>query len=400
MAANSLLATAKTIVAALRLDMAPPLLPLDTEWGQLLHHADGHSLTPLLYTVWRDTGQFEQIPAEFQARLAKSYEDNTQRNHHIRAELVEVHRLLDDADVPHLVLKGWPLVEQLYTDPAQRVLYDHDFLVPAAQAQAGYQALRDAGFVPLPGKDEWIEKHLTPIWRNNGYQWDGYLFDPHYPRPVELHLLLWEDGWRGLQVKPLPAPWTDTRYCAVAGVDMQLLSLENTLVHLAMHFAGHLVEREARLNQLLDLARFVQQQAEGLDWVQCIAQTEQANVGRFVYASLWLAHQVFGAPLPPPAVWPQFVAAVPAAFAGWLTTSAVEDVLTSDYRRLEKGKDYQLTFLAAGSIAERLGTVRFALLPPQGQLIKKYKIRHRQLTPLYYPYYIIERLITYGRGML
>ncbi len=389
---------AQRLTDSLRLTSPKFNLSGDVDWSVLLNHADGHSLTPLLYTTWRAAGVLPGLPDPVRVRMEKAYRDNEQRNAHICAELIDIHHLLESAGVPHLVLKGWPLVERLYPDPAQRVLYDHDFLVPADQAEIGHRALRAAGFRPLPRKDEWVEKHLPSLWRNDGYVWDGDLFDPHYPRPVELHVRLWEDHWRGLSIKPLPDVWSRAQTRRVAGVPMRVLSDEDTLVHLAMHFAGHLIEREARLNQLLDLARFVQRTP--LDWGRCLALAESANVSRFVFASLCLAHAIFDSPLPPALIWERLAARTPTAFREWLTQHGPADVLTSDYRQRDKGKDYQLTFLAARSLPEKLGIVRFAALPPLGQLMAKYNVRSRWLGAFLYPRHLAERLSLYGRALL
>lgn len=394
-----LYAAAQFIADTLRLDAAvPPLPPPGLDWPALLNHADGHSLTPLLFARWRAAGLLDALPSDIRARAGQAHADNARRNQNIRAELVEIHQILAQADVPHLVLKGWPLVEQLYAHPAHRVLYDHDFLVPPHRAEAGHRALREAGFTPLPAKDEWIKKHLPPLWRNNGYQWDGYLFDPDYPRPVELHVGLWEDGWRGLQVQPLADPWRGARPALVAGVPMRLLSRENTVIHLAMHFAGHLIERDARLNQLLDLARYVWREWAALDWRSILVRSEAAGVARFVYASLWLAHEVLGAPLPPVSIWEPLAAQTPSAFKDWLAQHGVTDVLNRDYRRPDRGQDYRLTFLAASSLRERAGIVRFAAFPPLDQLLKKYNVRRRWLGPLYYPRHVWERARLYTGG--
>ncbi len=395
---------ARLMVSPLRLDAtadgarAALAAAGDVDWPVLLRHADAHTLTPLLYDAWRQAGALDWVPDEPRARLAKAFADNQVRNSRIRAELLDVHQLLTAAQAPHLVLKGWPLVERLYADPAQRFMSDQDFLVPPERALAGHQALRAAGFRPLPAKDEWIEKHLPSLWRNDGYHWDGYLYDPDYPRPVELHVRLWELGWRGLAVRDLPGVWARAATRQVAGTPMQVLSDEDTVVHLSMHFAGHLVEREARLNQLLDLARFVAQ-APALDWGLCVRLAEAAGVGRFVYASLWLAREVFGSPLPPAEHWQALARRTPPAFRRWLEAEGPADVLTSDYRQRRKGQDYRLTFLAAGSAGERLGIARFALLPPMGQLAAKYHLRHAWLGPLLYPRHLAERALAYGRGV-
>jgi hypothetical protein len=332
--------------------------------------------------------------------MAQAYADNAQRNNYICQELIEIQQLLVQAGVPALLLKGWSLIENFYPDPACRVLYDHDFLVPPGLAERGHRALSAAGFEPMPNKDGWIEKHLPALWRNHGYRWNGYLFDPLYPRPVELHVRLWEQGWRGLRVSQLPNLWADAVPQTIAGMPMQRLSNENMLIHLAMHFAGHLVEREARLNQLLDLALLSQAWGSVLDWERIVGQAARAGVSRFVYASLFLAHQIFGSPLPPPTIWQQLATATPAAFRAWLAEHGPGDVLTSDYRRPQKGQDYRLTFLAADSVLEKAGIIRFAALPPMEQLVVKYKLRHNWLGPLFYPRYVVERLKDYCQSLV
>ncbi len=396
---TALLTTAQLITNSLRLDAPSFSLPKDVDWPALLDHADAHSLTPLLFATWREADILDQVPQPGRERMAKAFHDNALRQANICAELLEIDSLLTAANVPHLTLKGWPLAERLYVHPAHRVIYDHDFLVPADKAETGHQALLEAGFRRLPVKDEWIEKHLPSVWRNDGYQWNGYLFDPHYPRPVELHRQLWETGWRGLGLRPLPDLWVDGQTALVAGRPMQSLSPENTVIHLSMHFAGHLIEREARMNQLLDLARFVHQ-TTGLDWDKIEGRAASAGVSRFVYASLLLAHTIFGSPLPPYLTWKQLEGQTPLAFRAWLAENGAEDVLASNYRQRSKGKDYQLTFLAARSIFERLSIIGFAALPPAGQLMAKYNLRNRWLMPLLYPRYLAERLGTYGRALL
>lgn len=400
------LSEVRLLTDSLRLNAAPPEIAARvhtqtaaiTDWAGLITHADRHSLTPLLFNVWRTAGALPHFPEPTCARLQQAYEDNQQRNANIRAELLELHALLTQHNVPHLVLKGWPLVEQLYADPAERVLYDHDFLVPAERAQAGYATLQAAGLRPLPSKDEWVEKHLPSLWKNDGYAWDGYLFDPLYPRPVELHVSLWENGWRGLAVQPLPEPWRNAQTRLVAGMPMQMLSHENMVVHLAMHFAGHLVEREARLNQLLDFARLLA--SATADWDMVLRQAEAANVSRFVYASVWLAHEIYAAPHPPAEVWQRLATHTPQNFRAWLMAYGVEDVLLSDYQRRAKGKDYQLTFLAARSAREKLGILRFAAFPPLGQLKAKYHVQHAWQAALFLPVHFSERMVNYGRSWL
>jgi hypothetical protein len=77
----------------------------------------------------------------------------------------------------------------------------------------------------------------------------------------------------------------------------------------------------------------------------------------------------------------------------------IGDVLAADFRRPDRGRDYRLTFLAATSARERLGIIRFAALPPSGQLVVKYGVQHRWQIPFYYPRYLAERIGQYGRAI-
>src|SRR3970282_656807 len=129
------LVDARLITDPLRLDAARVDVGAVVDWGALLDQADAHSLTPLICATWRGSGVWSRIPTAYQDRMEKALGDNAKRQANVRAELLEIDSILTTAGVPHIVLKGWPLTEQLYLDPAHRVIYDHDFLVPADQAE-------------------------------------------------------------------------------------------------------------------------------------------------------------------------------------------------------------------------------------------------------------------------
>jgi len=149
------------------------------------------------------------------------------------------------------------------------------------------------------------------------------------------------------------------------------------------------------------VSRFGQNEVErrDLDWDLILQNADAANVTRFVYASLFLAHKIFRSPLPPESVWKKIETQTPPAFSNWLKENGEYDVLTSNYRQRHKGKDYRLTFLAARTFAERLGIIRFALVPPAAQLMAKYKIASPAMIPFLYVRYAVERGMEYGRGI-
>lgn len=345
------------------------------DWSMLLGYADEHELTPLLYDVWKQAGALSIVPPAIQAEMARVYEDNQRRNRQIRAELIEIFRILTQAEVPHLLLGGWALVERLYPDPAYRVLPGHAFLVAPDAFQTGRQLLAAAGFKPNAD---------ASLWHKGGYL------------PVELRTSLWNQGWQGLQVDEPCCLWRDAQTRLVAGVSMPVLSDEHTAIQLAVNFSSYLVEGQARLNQLFDVACLLQQSPH-LDWERIWAEITQTGLSRFVYAAIFMAHRVFDAPLPPPNIWKRLASVTPSALVTWLEKSTVVELFAADNRQSLWTQNYHLAFVSAVSLRERLGIIRLAMLPPIEKVVVEYKLAHRWLAPLLYPRYVVERVSEYSR---
>ncbi len=388
----------RLIVESVRVDanraaLEPHAAALDEAgWARFFAAADTHGLTPLIADGWRTLGLLDRIPAEAQARLQRAYRDNAERNENVRREVREYWRLLEAADVPAIVLKGWPLAEMLYASPALRLIADMDVLVPPDRAHDGLRALEAAGLEPLPrNRDAWIRKHLPAWWRVNGRK-PSYplanVFDPQHPRPVELHVHLWEQGFRGLSVRDPADVWTRSRLVQTADCPMRVLSPEDTLVHLCVHWACHWIEREARLNQLVDLDRFVRLCGDRLDGSSILRIGDAAGVSRFVYAALRAAEIVLGTP-PPPTLERRLRDACPARLRRWLDRHVAADVVFMDYRARDKMMGYWLTWLSAQSLREWAGIARYALLPPREFIMERYGLDRRwQAIPFYLPYVV------------
>lgn len=372
-------ATLELLAACLPLTPDPARLAVvltapDLDWDDALYLADGHGLTPLLYALWSELDLLPRIPAVARARLEQAYANNAQRNADARAEFSHVLELLERARVESLVLKGLPLLLDLYHDPALRVLYDFDVVVrDRAQAQRGFDALLAAGYTPVPTKPgAVVAKHLPSLWRLGGFVRRGDLFDVAQPRPVELHLALWDSPWRGLELGPLPDLWASSRVHELDGHSFRVLSPEHTFVHLCAHLATHLIEREARAGQALDVGRFLAAHAAGLDWDTVLGAAAAARVSRLVYLAVHAASALTGAPLPPPAAFSTLAAQTPPRLSALAVQEAAADLLALDFRAPDLSRAYALTFAAASNWRERAGVLAFALLPPAATVRAEY----------------------------
>lgn len=343
-------------------------------WDDVLYLADGHGITPLLYTLWKRMDLLALVPAAARARMAQAYDDNATRNADARREFQELVALMENARVEFVVMKGLPLLLQLYADPAERVLYDFDLLArDETHARRGYDALLTAGFTPVPMKaGTFVTKHLPSVWRLNGFARRGYLFDVAQPRPVEMHTTLWDTDWRGLDLQPIPDLWARSVQVAVDEKNVRVLSLEDTFAHLCVHLATHLVEREARVGQAIDIARLLAQRGDAFDWTRVIAASEAARVTRFVYLALRAVNVLTGAPLPPQNILDTLRAKTPARLRAWIEQHGARDLLAMDYRHTDLSRAYALTFAATQSWREKIRVVRFALLPSLDTLQAEY----------------------------
>lgn len=366
-----------------------------TGWPFFFDLADGHGVTPLIADRWRTLGVLDRIPIDARERLLKADHDNAERNAHIRREVIEYWQAITGAGIPAILLKGWPLVEALYESPALRLVKDVDLLVPADRARDGLAVLERAGLEPLPyDRDAWFAKHLPAHWRLNGRPVTcppANMYDPMHPRPVELHVHAWEQSFRGLSLRDPDGFWQRSRIANVAGCPVRIPSSEDVLIHLCVHWACHWIEREARLSQLVDLDRFMRKFGDRVDWQVVLTTSDAARATRFVYAALSAARKVLGTPSPPAPIADRLRAGCPPKLREWIVRHAADDVALMDYRHPDKGAAYVLTWLCAQTIRDRLGVVRYALLPPREFIIGRYGLKRRWLAIPFYVPYVLSR---------
>jgi hypothetical protein len=367
----------------------------DNDWPSFFEQADVHGVTPLIAHRWQKLGILDRVHTEVRRRLIAAQRDNMERNQRIQYEVIEYGQLFNNAGIPTIVLKGWPLVEMLYEQPSLRLIADMDVLVPFNEAQPALRALEAGGLEPMPrNRDAWVEKHLPAYWRLNGREIIYPLknmFDPDHPRSVEVHVRVWEANFRGLRLNDPAGIWGRSRTVDVSGHLMRIPSLTDMFVHLCVHWACHWIEREARLNQLVDVDRFMRKFGDRVDWPLALQISEAARVTRFVFAALDTAQRVLGTPLPPDRVMNRLRAASPAPLRRWIERHGVDDVSRMDPRRPSKRAAYRLTWLSAASLGEQLGIVRYALLPPPEFIMGRYRLKQRWQAIPYYAPYILSR---------
>lgn len=212
------------------------------DWTRVVLLARKHRVYP---RVWAKHG--ELFPAEHAVILRTLAAENSILALRNVARTIEVVRLLRDARIDSLVLKGPLLAHDLYGDVALRVIGDIDLLVREEQLLPAARLLAQTGF-----------RHTGPITAAalatiRRTQHDVSFAHPDDDTLIELHADIAQPHY-GFHVD-LEGWWSRRRERALGGDTVWSLGLEDTYLLSALHAAKH---RWHRLDLVADVAAFGQ----------------------------------------------------------------------------------------------------------------------------------------------
>lgn len=253
----------------LALDLISPHRPVagnvlaaldDNDWAGIGALLRQHRLEPLLYWRLSHEKSAVPVPVKFLQRLENSFKSSTLRSLALQRELLHVHRILEQAAVPHVMLKGAFLAFHAYPHPATRPMRDLDVLIPREKALEAYQALVREGF--QCGDD--FEGHVAAT-LDTMHHLPG-LDSEEGQMHVELHTRLFHPRpWK------IPCPdlgeeegfWLRRAHNSIAGTSMPFESATDLLFHMTIHAVyDHKFNNGPLL--LSDLAYLLNSQA--IDW--------------------------------------------------------------------------------------------------------------------------------------
>jgi hypothetical protein len=265
---------------------ARALLGGELAWNQILKNIRAHQILPLVCSNLQRLG-FPGVPQPVGADLTALYRDNAVRNALFSQELARLLALMAEAQVPAMPIKGIPLAECLYGDPALRVCADIDIYVPSARFPEAFNILLSAGYqagVATPqlvrllaryGKDYLLMRRDSLCWY-----------------PLQLHGGL---IWGGPAERRLAEQiWSAAPRSAFHGVPAFALSPAWEFLYLAVHAARH---GSRPLKWLVDLDLICGR--GNLDWGDVANKTRRWRWGPAVRSAMAACAAVFDTPLPP-----------------------------------------------------------------------------------------------------
>lgn len=201
--------------------------------SQVCDWASEHRFAACLHHSLGGAGLRQLLPSDLRNRLAAAYQRSTLRALAMQRDMLTTSRVLDQAGIPHLFMKGAYLAQFAYPELGLRPLRDLDVLVPQEGALAAFEALLSNGLerkpphMGNPAAHLAERKHLPPV------RFPGGATVEVHTRTISAGPLLKADAGQG--VYGALAPRQVTR--DVAGSPIHFEGPEDLLLHLSIHAA-------------------------------------------------------------------------------------------------------------------------------------------------------------------
>jgi hypothetical protein len=254
------------------------------DWTTLEELAPRHRVVRMVSTALLNA----QLPLAVTSRVSDGQQQAVRTSLLQTLELTGLLDVLEEHGIRAVPLKGPPLSEYLYHDPAVRSSLDIDFLVPRDQIFKVRDLLLARGYT-LTSKLHWNSDSACLASRENEISFvDSYgtvsvdvhwrLMPPYFASPFD-----------GMEATPALAS------IELAGRTIQTLAPEPLLLYLCSHGAKHAFNR---LAWICDIAALLKK-CPDLDWPAILGQVARTHTSRQLWVGVQLAVDLLGAPFPP-----------------------------------------------------------------------------------------------------
>lgn len=252
---------------------------LDTlDWGAVIDGALRHRVAPLLLKALDS----DRVPADRFEALRRRGVAGARRCLGWLCETDRILRILGEAGIRALVLKGCALSLQLYGDPSLRQSGDIDLLIEPGRLWEADEIILRLGYRRDAGQIGASVRALHQDWiKDLSYSSGNWHLELHH-RLTDNPLLLPCDFER---------LWSEREIVASGGLSLPVLPRRFNALYLCVHGADHGWERLGWLADIAALLGTVSAQAE------ILADADELGLAKVAIQSLQIAHDWLGLPL-------------------------------------------------------------------------------------------------------
>ena len=252
------------------------------ELDEIWRIAEAENVLATLYVSLAD--RVDGVDETWLARLRRRYQHNTVRNLQIRRQTIDLAKILNDAAIVPMVLKGGlALFGEIYDDPGAREMADVDLLVREGDFRRSVSLMKKNDFrAQMPGQS-WTFQ-ANPMAR------------PHDLAAVEIHRYVGEQRC----FLPVDEVWRRGTEIDVEGARIALPHPTHRIAHNIFHSEvqdrGYAL-RLLRVRQLYDLARMMSQ-TRGADWAEVIDRFKEHRLEGVLRGRVSMSALLLDAPFP------------------------------------------------------------------------------------------------------
>jgi len=261
------------------------LLQGSLQWPRVLERARTLEILPLVCASLRNLN-FHGVPDSVRTELLAIFRVNAMRNEFQGKELARLLRLLTEAKIQVITLKGITQARLLYGDPAFRDCSDIDLLVPRGEVIRAFDLVVSGSYEPV-----FPHKGLLELLAKYGKDYEFTREDGINRYLLDLHCgLLWGGA---LESPVLKEVWADSVPQNLYGIGVRGLSSDWQFLFASVHAYKH---GRSSLKYLVDIDRFVSQ---GLfSWNSVGEKTKRLGWEDAVRYCLQQCSQLFETPEP------------------------------------------------------------------------------------------------------
>jgi len=255
----------------------------NSDWDEFVEQSDSHGIAPLLYHRFMTTGAIAHIPNSVMLGLQRLYRDNAWRNTQLYNEASKVLRILQNAGIPVIVLKGAALAEIIYHSIALRPMIDVDILVKAEDMLRTDEVLTQSGY----------KSNIATFFSKRYIMWRRHV---HYSDEAkqfcaEIH--------PGISDLPDLDYWKNASHAKIASTDTLILGAEDFLLHLCVHVDVHIcLSGSAELIRWYDIAELLKHYEKDLNWDYVIRIAKEKKVEGVIHSILHVINEWFNGNVP------------------------------------------------------------------------------------------------------
>ena len=256
------------------------------DWEYIRKFSIQNGIAPFLYNNTKQNIKVEFFPESIINTFRKDYYKTLVNNVKLANQLGVITTIFKSNNIQFILLKGLYLTEHIYGGLALRPMGDIDILIEKSKIEIAKNLLLKHGFVKAKiEKTKFIDS--LNLHYNIAFYKDNLLFELHW-NIISPH---------SLYDIPIELFWKNTISTTIENTTIDVLSLENNLIHLCLHLHHHLSVKEMRFNHYLDLYLFIKKN-QSIDWKLFEQTVIQLKINIPIWEVIFILKSYFNLEIP------------------------------------------------------------------------------------------------------